>query len=209
MKKIIITSVLLFFGLAAGSYATVIDFTSSDFSSAGGQSSFYYSSAGLTIEALPSGAVLYHDTTDGLGVIYGYEDDEVEGDESLHLHFDDAQFLNGILITDLFYEPSNDGNYSFQEEGQYSFDQIQWVDFKADISQTPSPATNGELALLFPSSTIITDIWFQAPGWQNLEDHEFSIAKIDVTPTPEPATILLLASGLAGLAGFGRKFGKK
>lgn len=209
MKKIIITSVLLFFGLATGSYATVIDFTSGDFSSAGGQSSFYYSSAGLRIEALPSGAVLYHDTADGLGVIYGYEDDEVEGDESLHLHFDVAQFLNGILITDLFNEPYNYGEGSFLEQGQYSFDNSSWVPFEADEDQTPSPDTNGELTLLFPSSTLITDIWFQAPGWQNLEDHEFSIAKIDVTPAPEPAAILLLASGLAGLAGSGRKFRKR
>jgi len=211
MKKIIITSVLLFFGLATGSYATVIDFTSGDFSSAGGQSSFYYSSAGLTIEALPSGAELYHDTTDGLGVIHDYEDDEIEGDELLHLHFDAAQFLNEILITDLFYEPSNGGNYNFQEEGQYSFDLTEWNGFVADTSQTPSPATNGELTLFFPSSPVITDIWFQAPGWQanHLEDHEFSVGGIDVSPVPEPSTILLFSSGLIGLAGLRRKFRKR
>ncbi len=33
----------------------------------GVQSFFYYSSPGLTMEALPEGATLYQDTTDGLG----------------------------------------------------------------------------------------------------------------------------------------------
>ena len=211
MKKIVVTLLLLFFGLANGSYATVIDFRSGYFSSAHGLSSFYYSPVGLTINALPEEAKLYQDSVDGLGVIYDYESDEVEGSEFLHLHFNVAQLLHEIFITDLFYEPYNDGSGSFLEKGQYSFGQNVWIDFEADINQTPSPETNGELTLLFASPTVIDDIWFQAPGWQNncLEGHEFSVAKIEVTsPVPEPCTMLLLGTGLVGLAGFSRKFKK-
>ena len=217
MKKVIILSLLLFFGFVTGSYATLIDFTSDDFSLAYGESSFYNSPTGLTIEALPDGATLYQDDTDGIGVQRDYEYDEIEEMELLHLHFDNAQLLNEILITDLFNEPYNYGEGSFLEQGQYSFDNSSWVSFEADEDQTPSPDTNGELTLSFPSSTVITDVWFQAPGWQTwddtyggwLEDHEFSVGGIDVSPVPEPSTMLLVVSGLIDLAGLRKRFRRK
>ena len=61
-------------------------------------------------------------------------------------------YYNEILITDLFNEPYNYGEGSFLEQGQYSFDNSSWVSFEADEDQTPSPDTNGELTLSFPSS---------------------------------------------------------
>lgn len=103
-----------------------------------------------------------------------------------------------------------------------SFDNNNWVTFQADISQ--QSGTNGELTLPFASNPIITNVWFSAPGranWDNnyggyLEDHEFSVAQIgvssaavDVSPAPEPSTMLLLGSGLIGLVGFRRKFRRK
>ena len=205
MKKIIVLSLIVFFSVITVSYATNIDFRSGDFSSADGESSFYYGPVGLTINALPESAVLYQDSTDGLGIRYSYENDEIEQSEILYLLFDTPYVLHEILITDLFYEPENTGSGWFKEEGQYSINGGDWIDFIANESQTPS--TNGELSLIFSEATVISTIQFQAPGWKynGLQNHEFSLAEIDISPVPEPATILLFISGLIGLIGFRRK----
>lgn len=225
-KTLLLTAILLLAGFSHESGAVSIDFRDSAFSSANGQSSFYYSPEGLTISALPNGARLFWDSNpdldfrDGFGVnSYSssstYEWDEIEGVELLHLHFDSPRLLNEILITDLFYEPSNDtgsSQYWYREKGWYSFDptNITRYDIEADLGQTPSPATNGELLISFSSAPEITDIWFSAPGWENYkrEDHEFSVARVDVadaTRVPEPATILLIGSGLIVLSQIRRR----
>ena len=78
MKKIVIFSIILFFSLITVSYATAINFRSNDFSFANNQPSFYYSPFGLWITAHPENAVLYQDSTDGLGIKHDYENDEIE-----------------------------------------------------------------------------------------------------------------------------------
>jgi hypothetical protein len=205
MKKIIILSLILFFSLITASYATTINFRSNDFLLANDQPSFYYSPAGLTITAQPENAVLYQDSTDGLGIKWSYENDEIEEDEILHLGFDMPYLLHAILITDLFYEPENWGNGWFKEEGQYSINGGDWVDFIADESQIPS--TNGELSIIFSEAVAVSTIEFQAPGWKccGMQDHEFSLGEIDISPIPEPSTMLLFISSLVGLVGFRRK----
>jgi hypothetical protein len=218
LNKIITVAVaILILGFASGAQADFIDFRGNNFSTADDDAYFTYESAGLTITpglTNPGEATLYWDKKDGFGVrsSNGYEYDEIEGTEYLHLSFNTSQLLNKILITDLFVEPFSNGNGSYLETGYYSFDNGSWTQFYAESSQVLE-ISNGELSLIFPSLKI-TDVWFKAPGKLYYDDiktnHEFSVAGIDVTPepVPEPATMLLLGSGLAGMFGLRRKLKK-
>jgi hypothetical protein len=217
LKRIITVAIaFLILGLSGGAQADFIDFRGNYFNSADNDPFFKYEPAGLTITPGPSGATLYWDNKDGFGVrsSNGYEYDEIDGKEILHLSFNTPQLLNKILVTDLFVEPYSNGNGSYLETGYYSFNNESWTLFYAESSQTLEE-TNGVLSLTLPSLKI-TDIWFMAPGKIYLDgdtvktNHEFSVAGIDVTPAPvpEPATMLLLGSGLAGMFGLRRKLKK-
>lgn len=216
MKRIILVAVtMLILGLASGVQADFINFRGDYFKTADDDPYFIYEPAGLAIYPGPHGSTLYWDKKDGFGVrtsdsTTNYEYDEIEGTEYLHLSFETSQILKNILITDLFVETYTNTSGSYLETGFYSFDNESWTSFFADSSQL-TETSNGELNLIIPSLEI-TDIWFMAPGKLSIDgkksNHEFSVAGIDVTPVPEPATMLLLGSGLAGIFGLRKRFKK-
>jgi hypothetical protein len=160
----------------------------------------------ITVTAMPTGARLWWDGTDGLGVRYLYESDEIAGLERLKISFSTPMSLSSVLITDLF----NENGYL--ERGYYQLNGSgSWIEFTALSSQTSG--TNGELTVAIDPSVLVSSIMFRAPGLVlfPLQSHEFSVAAIVTAPpiaTPIPAAAWLLGSGLIGLAALRRRVKK-
>lgn len=212
MKKTSLFLCLLLFVSANSASASTIDFRQSVWHAAHNNASFDYNftsgaldGLSLNIQAGPSGARIWQDGVDGLGVIFRWENDEIEWDETLKLSFSDDVTLNTLSFADLFKE-------GHTETGRYSTDLgSSWTEFRA-ITR----GNNGQLTLNI--GNIATDsIWFAGTMRGG---HEFAVQRLGLTyarpmppinppvtpPTevPEPATMLLLASGMIG-AGARRK----
>lgn len=196
--------------LSGPAFAVLIDFrTDAPFPADDPSGDTLYSATigSLTLTFTPLGIAmpnrLYWDSVDGFGVQGGgYEADEIESPEALRINFSSPIYVNHFGLTDLFFE----GGY--EETGSWSLDNTNWNSFsQTDHNKLPSPTSNGEYTLSINS--FVSDIWFTAPGVTGAfcrQNHEFSVATVDVVP--EPATMLLLGSGLLSLAGLRRKFRK-
>jgi hypothetical protein len=203
--KILSLAVSLVLLLAGTASASTYDFRTATFSGAMNQPSFSASADGnmITLTAMPNGARLWWDSTDGLGVRYLFESDEIQGIERLKIGFAVPVNLSSMLITDLF----NENGYL--ERGYYQLNGSgNWVEFTALASQTPG--TNGELTVPINPSILVNSITFKAPGLVlfPLQSHEFSVAAIETTAVPIPAAFWLLGTGLAGLAVLRKKMKK-
>jgi len=150
---------------------------------------------------------LWHDSIDGIGIRLSYEADEIESQEILQVSFASSINLNTIRVSDLFYE-SRSGHW-YNEIGYYSLNNGgSWTSFTAPNANLPSPTTNGEFSIAI-GGIDTNSIWLKAPGYVNVngyrQDHEFSLQRLEISQVPEPSTLLLLGSGLIGLAMFGKK----
>jgi len=140
-------------------------------------------------------ADLWWDNLDGFGVqsSLGYEPDEIDGPEFLIARFGTTQILTQLSFTDLFYE----GSPQYQEIGYYRLTVGgvvgSLVQFLADTSQVPG-STNGVLNLAVGSEPA-DNVTFTAPGKQESQKHEFSIAGMDITPAIFTLTVTNTGTG--------------
>ena len=134
------------------------------------------------------------------GVVFWHQDD--------HWVAINLACQSGIAITQFF-----DGNYY-----QYVYSKY-YIDARRYDVRVDADSSSGELdiyvndyindPLIFtyqtstPYRTGLSGLW---SGNEVGYFDNFRLTSDDIAPVPEPATMLLLASGLVGLAGFRRKF---
>ncbi|GMR04201.1 MAG: hypothetical protein BMS9Abin23_0091 [Thermodesulfobacteriota bacterium] len=200
---IVMLAVAVLLGAGTASYAVTIDFRDNAWSAAEAELDGQFTLGDVTLTAMPQGARLWHDTTDGIGVIYNYENDEIEQNERLLVTFSSQVLLDYVFISDFFYECRSGACYN--EIGEYSLNGSDWTGFIAPNSNLPSPATNGEMTLNI-GGVLTNSLWLRAPGIIGTQDHEYALQKIAYSSVPEPSTLLLLGGALIGLGFVRRKF---
>ena len=154
----------------------------------------------------PAGSNLSWTAGSGFGVDSSWLDellgtgDEINSVEILSIALPTATTLSSFTVSNLFTESLLGlGLLSYHEVGYYIINGGQWTQFVAPNTNTP----NGLLHVGFAPTAVSTIAFGYGGNGDVLND--FSVNGLDVVSTPEPASLLLMGTGLAALAARARK----
>ncbi len=172
-----------------------IDFRTSDYAVCSGVSPCTVGN--LTIEASNGmgAADIFWGAMDGLGVLGGQEDDEIDGSnqEQLKLTFAMPQTVLGVWFTDLFNlgaDPVETASVRLTTEAGG------FLDFLID-GIDPNGSSNGEVYLDFGGAISVTEILFGSDI--DIDDDHSVAGLVTGMSVPEPGIAALLLFGLIGL----------
>lgn len=217
IRKVLIISALAVGLLAVPAWATNIEFTGAPYSNWTNHGPHKYSGTeggiGFTLEAFKKNGqknaflgfkkrTVKGVTAVGIGVHGGWAGNEIGRGEQLSFALDGGQavYLSSFTVNFLYREYTNRPPCKQHLEGlKYSVDEgLTWQTvFQNDPTQTfPKPFTSGAMTVNL-SGLGATSLLLRSSG---MKDHDFVLNTVRVAgaETPEPATLLLFGSVLAG-----------